>query len=267
MREFTAPRYPGPKYFEGACAAIKKVGPGDFMVCPGDIDPPGPVRAALDKYFGSNYWWAPVIGNHEAETPADMEWLRQWGEKPIPGLVRRGPPGTETTTFSFNHRDAHFVVLNQYYDGRKDTGTKGEISARLLTWLEEDLSANTKQPVFVIGHEPIVPLPDMDNGRLRHEKDSLNAYPESANAFLKILQRHNVVAYLCGHTHNTSITNLNGVWQIDVGHARGKGDPGAKSTFVRMQVDGLKARADFYRAPTNGGPYGLTRSVDLHHKP
>jgi hypothetical protein len=35
------------------------------------------------------------------------------------------------------------------------------------------------------------------------------------------------------------------------------------STFVRMKLNPGKVRADFYRAPTNGGPYRLTRSLDL----
>jgi hypothetical protein len=264
MREFTAPRHPGPRFFEGACEAIQQVGKGDFMLSPGDIDPPGAIRATLDKYFGADYIWYPVVGNHEAETPEDMEWLRAWGSNAIPGLVRRGPPGCETTTFSFTHRGAHFVVLNQYYDGKKDNGnSRGNVVDELYEWLKADLEANRKRTVFVVGHEPIRPMPDMDNGRLRHEKTSLNANPENNRRFHELLRAHNVKAYFCAHTHNTSLTNLDGVWQIDSGHARGRGDPGASSTFLKVHVTGETCRVDIHRDDGQGGPYSLTRTVML----
>ncbi len=77
MRQFTAPAHPGPQYFDGVCAAIADVGPGAFMVIPGDCDPPAPVRDTLDRFFGTNYPSYLVAGNHEVETREDMAWLRQ----------------------------------------------------------------------------------------------------------------------------------------------------------------------------------------------
>jgi hypothetical protein len=64
-------------------------------------------------------------------------------------------------------------------------------------------------------------MPDMDNGRLRHQGDSLDEDPESAFAFHQLLLEHGVDAYVCGHTHNTSVGKINGLWQLDPGHARG----------------------------------------------
>lgn len=263
-REFTAPKHPGPQYFEGACAAIQQAGKGDFMLSPGDIDPPAPIRATLDRYFGADYIWYPAVGNHEAETPEDMEWLRAWGSNAIPGLVRRGPPGSETTTYSFSHRGAHFIVLNQYYDGKKDDGnSRGNVVDELYEWLKRDLAANRKKMVFVVGHEPIQAMPDMDNGRLRHQKTSLNANPENARRFHDLLREYNVRAYFCAHTHNTSIANLDGLWQVDSGHARGRGDPGARSTFLKVHVAGQECRVDIYRDDGKGGPYSLVKTVAL----
>jgi hypothetical protein len=40
-------------------------------------------------------------------------------------------------------------------------------------------------------------------------------------AFIQLLLKHNVTAYICGHTHNTSYSMFNGLWQIDTGHSRG----------------------------------------------
>ncbi len=35
------------------------------------------------------------------------------------------------------------------------------------------------------------------------------------------LLKHGVQAYFCGDTHGASVTKINGLWQVDVGHARG----------------------------------------------
>jgi hypothetical protein len=263
LRQFTGPQHPGPQYFEGACAALLAAGPGDFMISPGDVDPIPPIRATLDRFFGSNYVWYPVIGNHEAETPEDLAWLRAWAEGSIPGLVRQGPASCKATAYSFDHGIAHFVVLNQYCDGKSEHGVKGDVLQVVHDWLATDLAVNTKPVVFVVGHEPLVAMPDMDNGRVRHKGDSLDAHPANAKRFLDLMRQYRVKAYLTSHTHNTSVTNLNGVWQIDSGHARGLGDKGARSTFLKLHVKRSGCLLDVYRDDGNGGPYTLTRSVVL----
>jgi len=56
---------------------------------------------------------------------------------------------------------------------------------------------------------------------LRHQGDSLDENPENAFALHQLLLKHGVKAYVCGHTHNTSYGKINGLWQLDPGHARG----------------------------------------------
>jgi len=210
------------KNFSGACEAVKKVGAGSFMISPGDLDvrPPSAVRDMIDKTIGEDYPWYPVLGNHDPESPSSMEYLRTYSTT-VPNVVNRGPKGCEETTFSFDFGDAHFVVLNIYYDGVRDWGLKGDIVPELLSWLEADLAATTKKHIFVFGHEPLMAMPDMDNGRIRHQGDSLDENPENAFAFHQLLLKHGVDAYVCGHTHNTSYSKINGLWQLDPGHARG----------------------------------------------
>jgi 3',5'-cyclic AMP phosphodiesterase CpdA len=221
MRNFAAPNGET-EHFSGACRAIAAVGAGSFMISPGDldVDPPTAVRDMIDRTIGEDYPWYPVIGNHDPESPSTMEYLRAFSAE-LPNVVNRGPAGCETTTFSFDWANTHFVVLNQYYDGVKDWGVQGDVVPELLEWLEADLAANTKDHVFVFGHEPLVPMPDMDNGRIRHQGDSLDEHPESAFAFHQVLRKYDVDAYVCGHTHNTSYAKINGLWQLDPGHARG----------------------------------------------
>jgi len=178
------------------------------------------VREMISAVLGEDYAWYPVLGNHDPESPSTMSYLRAYSQT-VPNVVNRGPEGCEATTYSFEWANAHFVVLNQYFDGVKDWGLEGDVVPELLDWLEADLAANTKGHVFVIGHEPLMPMPDMDNGRVRHQGDSLDEDPESAFRFHQLLLKYGVTAYICGHTHNTSYANLNGLWQLDAGHARG----------------------------------------------
>ena len=166
-----------------------------------------------------------------------MEYLRKYnsGGKSLPNIVNSGPPGCIETTYSFDWGNNHFVVLNQYYDGTSDDGSDGMVVPEgLLAWLENELTANDKKYTFVFGHEPIIAIPDMDNGRLRHQDDSLNKYQKNSYHFHQLLRRLDVTAYICGHTHNTSIAKINDVWQIDVGHARG-----IEAYFPALLVNGF----------------------------
>lgn len=210
------------KNFSGACEAVKEVGGGSFMISPGDldVDPPSAVRDMIDQVLGEDYPWYPVLGNHDPESPSSMSYLRAYSLT-VPNVVNRGPKGCEATTYSFDWGDTHIVVLNQYFDGGKDWGLEGGMVPVLLEWLDADLAATTKEHLFVFGHEPLVSMPDMDNGRIRHGGDSLDDDWRSAFAFFQVMKKHDVDAYICGHTHNTSYAKINGLWQLDAGHARG----------------------------------------------
>ncbi len=225
-------------YFRNACEQLDYGGPGSFMVSPGDIDPPEQTLDTIKKYIGEDYPWYPVIGNHEAETTADMNWLREFNMdgKSLPKIVNSGPTGSIETTYSFDYYNAHFIVLNEYFDGSSDTGTDGDITDSLHNWLVADLDKNTKPVVIVFGHEPAYPQPDKESGRVRHTTDSLNKYAANRDRFWSTLASYGVKAYVCGHTHNYSAVSIDGIWQIDVGHARGTGDTGSRSTFVMFYI-------------------------------
>jgi hypothetical protein len=258
MRQYTGEN---PQYFRGVCEKIDSLGAGDFMISPGDIDPPQDVLDDIRAYIGEDYPWYTVVGNHESETPSDMEWLRNYnpGGDALPNVVNTGPEGCEETTYSFDYSYVHFVVLNQYYDGVSDTGSPGDVADSLHQWLVDDLAANGKRVIIVIGHEPAYPLPDEESGRLRHEYDSLNQFPENRDRFWETLKSFGVSAYICGHTHNYSSRIVNGLLQIDAGHSRGFGDTGSRSTFIRFDVlrDGLIVY-ETYRLNLDSGAYDLT---------
>jgi hypothetical protein len=238
--------------------AIAAVGGGAFMISPGDIDPPGNVLWTIRQTMGVTYTWYPVIGNHElpgegheSEYGANLAWLNGYDY----GEVNVGPRGCPTTTYSFDHDNAHFVVLNEYCDSSGDDVTSGDVPDHVYEWLVSDLENTDKAYVFVFGHEPAYPQPDADNGRLRHVGDSLDQYPERRDRFWGLLREKGVVVYICGHTHNYSTVRMEGVWQLDVGHARGIADPRAQSTFAVIEVGERFVGYEVYRDDASGGSY------------
>jgi hypothetical protein len=261
MRKYSGPSYHTTQYFRGATEAIADLGSSAFMVSPGDIDPTTDVMWTITQTLGITYTWYPVVGNHELPgqgsepyTGANMDWLRNYDY----GTVNPGPPGCPETTYSFDHGNSHFVMLNEYCDTGGDTVTQGDIPDHLYTWLVTDLSSTDRTHIFVFGHEPAYPQPDADNGRTRHVGDSLDQYPTNRDRFWSLLQSEGVVAYICGHTHNYSTIEIGGVWQLDVGHARGIGDPDARSTFALVCVNGSNVIFEVYRDDASGGPYTQT---------
>jgi len=248
----------GPGQFPAVLDAITATGgPGAFMLIPGDLDPPWNVEASLNSEFGSDFIWYPVIGNHEAETSSDMDWLRNYNDNgdTLPGIVNIGPPGSVETTYSFDYEGAHFVALNEYYDGSSDVGTDGDIVPALYDWLADDLAATDKKWIFVMGHEPAYPQPDADWGDSRHVGDSLDQYPVNRDNFWQLLAHYNVTAYFCGHTHRYSRYLKDEVWQVDSAQARGTDQ---YDTFLRVTVEDSRVTFDTYRSLY--GTFALTDS-------
>ena len=194
-------------------------GPGVFHVSVGDVDyATGSSRAAIDANFGPNFPWYGVVGNHDAENTdyADVNWLRTEytsghnGRTPLkdifttnPGPGGPGPAGSAETTYSWDYGNAHFIVLNCYWDGNSDSSNhmttlsydlNGDIKPALLSWLQNDLAATHKPFIFVFVHEPPFPYN-------HHVGDSLDAHPDNRDAFWALLESKKVSAVFCGHTH------------------------------------------------------------------
>ena len=194
-------------------------GPGVFHVSVGDVDyATGSSRAAIDANFGPNFPWYGVVGNHDAENTdyADVNWLRTEytsghnGRTPLKDIFTTnagpggpGPAGSAETTYSWDYGNAHFIVLNCYWDGNSDSSIHmsssgydqcGDIKPALLSWLQNDLAATHKPFIFVFVHEPPFPYN-------HHVGDSLDAHPDNRDAFWSLLESKKVSAVFCGHTH------------------------------------------------------------------
>jgi hypothetical protein len=245
-------------------------GPGAFHITVGDEDDTIPEnRAKVDQAFGTNAIWVPVVGNHEAETSGDMTWLRTEYSSGNNGrtslstalnVTGTGPASTRETTYSWNYGNAHFVVLNQYWNGTSDTGADGDMVSALRTWLANDLAAaGTNKAIFVIGHEPAYP-------QNRHIGDSLDKYPANRDAFWALLEQYDVQAYLVGHTHYYSKyqPNQGGTYQLDAGNA---GNPGDGTTFFDIRVDDTTVHFDIWRSANASGSDGWYKSSDSFSMP
>ena len=216
-------------------------GPGDFLVVAGDLDPFFRVRTAIASVLGYRYPFYPVMGNHDvggtnkkadrfpgwnwqnafAVIDFNREHLKgvvRWGpDIPSPGLAGSyekdgirwvtwydsdGVHGAHYTTYSFDHANAHFVVLDLYAGQSWEMREEGRIWTELYDWLKQDLESTNKEHIFVFAHEPV------------WAGTSLNDVPVSKEKFWDLLTRHRVVAYICGHQHHYALQNHGGTWEL-----------------------------------------------------
>jgi len=265
--------------WDRACEKIAEIGPGAFLVSPGDLNqeglnPPSIVYDTIEAKIGAGYPFFPGVGNHELDPINEpvLQWIRDFdkGGPSIP--VNPGPPGSENTTYSWDYGQAHFVMLNECFDGVDDSGTQfyyGNWNNALGDWLEADLSSTTKPLIFVFGHFQAWYECDRDISLCKGYSDPFHYYQGGVyrRALWDILTRHNVTAYGCGHTHTTSVEEIEGVWQLDQGHARGPGQNinfNGWSTFLIFHIRANGAViVDTWRQIDNVPPYSLCHTDTL----
>ena len=199
-----------------------------------------------------------AVGNHDVDgeggsTPTPQSQYNYWagtvGPK-LPGTLvgisnfKWGPTKSydPKTNYSFDYKNAHFVVVNQY-DSDPAYPTANPVACSRpsnYNWIDSDLAATTKPIKFVFGHEPawsycsnldgyggsFCPIGSVDNQnpayRPRpystaggwnsepfglHWGDSLedpSCDAGSRESFWAMLGRHNVVAHIVGHSHTYS---------------------------------------------------------------
>ena len=141
--------YQGIHGWDHACQAIAATGPGAFMVSPGDLDqqytsnPGDLVYQIIEQEIAPGFPFFPGVGNHELDDLGTMEWIRGFDHGGPAYDVNPGPPGSVNTTYSWDEGDAHFVMLNECFDGVNDLGAyEGNWNAVLGDWLEADLAAS-----------------------------------------------------------------------------------------------------------------------------
>jgi len=149
-------------------------------------------------------------------------------------IPKNGPVGEEGLTYSFVHKNAFIVGLDQFIGGRHTINQE---------WLDRQLKGNSLPHIFVYGHEPA-----FETGH----KDCLAVYPTERDLFWDSIGRAGARIYFCGHDHyyNRALIPDNGgnqIWQI-IGGTGG----GSPRKWSGVYKDDNRVQGEYY----NGDHYG-----------
>lgn len=132
----------------------------------------------------------PTIGNHDTaqatSVPSTLPYFQMFS---LPTNAEAGglPSGTEKY-YSFNYGNIHFVCLDSMTSSRAP-------GSAMLTWLENDLSMNTKPWVIAFWHHP-------PYTKGSHDSDTESELIEMRSNVLPILESYGVDLVLTGHSHS-----------------------------------------------------------------
>lgn len=174
----------GIETFKENIKAINHLNP-DFVVDVGDLidgyqNEATKIEAMWDEFdeivSGLTVPLVMVAGNHDIWSLLSREiYMRRYGR----------------TFFSFNHKCAHFVVLDTERFG-PDGGLLNRIDQQQLQWLEQDLRKHRHlRPKFVFLHKPFFQSGHVATGARTHWDEHVHP----------LLARYGVDAVFAGHVH------------------------------------------------------------------
>ena len=132
----------------------------------------------------------PTLGNHDGHTASSSSQTGPYYDiftLPRSGEAGGVASGTEAY-YSFDYGNIHFVCLDSYDASRSPTGA-------MLTWLQNDLAANTKDWLIAFLHHP-------PYTKGSHNSDTESELIEMRQNALPILESHGVDLVLSGHSHS-----------------------------------------------------------------
>lgn len=125
----------------------------------------------------------PTLGNHDLNDVGDDNW-QDSVEIKMHAKPHNGPSGQAERYFSFDHGDAHFVILDS---------NPPALNSQQANWLDADLAANTRKWTFVSLHHPPY---SCANGLISFGSDFT-----VRGLFSPILEKHGVDLVFDGHDH------------------------------------------------------------------
>ena len=145
-------------------------------------------RDALAPVYANGIPVYVIRGNHEDDVPNGLiAWNNFFsGANAMPG---NGPTGESNLTYSLAYSNALFVGLDDYVN----------IHRVNQSWLNQQLSANTRPHLFVFGHEAAFKA---------FHTDCLDDYPDERNTFWSSLVTAGARVYLCGHDHLFNVARI-----------------------------------------------------------
>jgi len=213
-------------------------------------------EAVFDMYpasLASAVLW-PTLGNHDGHTADSASQDGPYYEifsMPANGEGGGASSGTEAY-YGFNYGNIHFVCLDSYDTDRSESGA-------MMTWLENDLAANTQEWLIAFWHHP-----PYSHGS--HNSDSDSRMSEMREIALPILESYGVDLVLSGHSHSYERSvylhghygesdTLNDSMIMDSGDGR----PSSDGAYQRA---GSSSDGAVYIV---AGSSGKTSSADLDH--
>lgn len=161
-----------------------------------------------------------TMGNHSAYTEfAREDFKRRYKNKKTGKLY-----------YSLDLENCHFIILCSELENKAS-----QITGEQLEWLKEDLKQAEGKHIFVLVHRPLYP-------KIKHQKDSLNKYPEKRDILAGLFKQYNVDMVFVGHVHVYNFSVVDGLNQIIAGGSgaplAGTIDDGAFNHFFNVIVKG-----------------------------
>lgn len=163
------------------------------------------VRSTSDPLWKSNYEniyrhpellveWLPVCGNHEyrGSTQAVVDYSRISRRWAMPAKYYARTFEKKGTTLKVILLDTTPLIDKYRNDPAKYPDAAGEDAEAQLAWLERELAGAAEDWIVVAGHHPIFAGTD----KSASERTDMQARVD------RILRRHRVDLYVCGHIHN-----------------------------------------------------------------
>ncbi len=158
----------------------------------------------------------PAIGNHEGGSSSSATQTGPYYTAyvlPTMGQAGGVPSGTEAY-YSYDHGNAHFVVLDSY-------GTSRAVGGAMLTWLAADLAASSAEWTVAFFHHP-------PYTKGSHNSDTEIEHIQMRENALPILEAGGVDLVLGGHSHiyerSYLVDGAYGTPTTSAGHIKSAGD-------------------------------------------
>lgn len=193
-------------------------------------------KNAMSPVYSSGIKVYTVRGNHEYSDSinAENEYIKAFGIYD----PDNGPEDEKYLTYSFTHKNAFFLGLDEYADH--------QIHRVNQKWVNSQLANNSQPLIFVFGHEPAFK---------REHDDCLATYPGERDEFWNSLGKAGGQIYFCGHDHFYD----RGLVQDNSGHSiyqviDGSGGAPLEKSEILKNPESSKFKLKYH----NGMDYGYT---------
>lgn len=197
----------------------------EFLIHLGDLERPGG-ESSWERFRKTTARFSkplhPVIGNHELRGGTREGFASFFG---LPGTSR-----------SFDHKDAHIVLLDN---------ADGTLPPERLRWLDSDLAAHPKGEEGIRFLVVAMHYPPRTDELFPHGTGK--RYAKESGELLRILQRRKVDLLLAGHEHLHHEEEWGGVRLIVTGGAGAPMVPFQSYGFYRIRLEAGTVGARFFR--------------------